>query len=468
MRNRVLHQSLRDFAEQASFQLESDATGGAEIHFEVVESPGANAPLYCYRPLTADFIRERLGVLGVLPTYAPARRALESLGGIDAYLRVRGEPRIPDDPGERADAALRSFLSSMFTETSEFEFSAPRFSRAYVELESAVYESRQLIGVLVPVHGLEISSDELPISDGLTLARGDTVSDVPREAVWSKPVPSPEPNVLAVLTSEGVPGDEPPLAVARERFRGLLTALRLVDAGGFALGSTAWARADAGPFQLVSLGIGGGVPRGAPYRVEPDEEDELRGFCNLVARRAQDAHGEIAWALRRFEMGCRRENPYESLTDHLMALRALLEPEGPGSGRLAQRLAAICATPEQQAALAERTAHAISLERGLIAGLRPAASDAAELVADTSHHLRALLRDVLCGHLEPDLVAVADGILEEAVAGESGEALTEPPEPEPEPIEIEPEYEPEAEEETRRPEPAMVEQQTVFFDEIDF
>jgi hypothetical protein len=462
MRNRVLHQSLRDFAEQASFQLEADATGGAEIPFEVVESPGANAPLYCYRPLTADFIRDRLGVLGVLPTYAPARRGLESLGGVDAYLRVRGEPRIPDDPGERADAALRSFLSAMFAEASEFEFSAPRFSRAYAELESAVYESRSLIGVLVAVHGLEIASESVPLSEGLNLARADTVTDAPREAVWSKPVPSPEPNVLAVLEAEGVPGDPPPLEAARERFSGLLTALRLVDAGGFALGSSAWARADAGPFQLVALGISGGVPRGAPYRVEADEEDELRGFCNLVARRAQDAHGEIAWALRRFEMGCEREHPLEALTDHLMALRALLEPEGPASGRLAQRLAAICATPERQAALAERMAHAISLERGVIAGLRPAVADAGTLVADTSHHLRALLRDVLCGHLDPDLVGVADGILESSIAAEPEADLTEPPEPEPEPLEREPEP-PE-----REREPAMAEQQTVFFDEIDF
>ncbi len=460
MRNRVLHQSLRDFAEQASFQLEADATSGAEIPFEVVESPGANAPLYCYRPLTADFIRDRLGVLGVLPTYASARRALEGLGGVDAYLRVRGEPRIPDDPGERADAALRSLLSSMFAEASEFEFSAPRFSRAYTELESAVYESRTLIGVLVPVHGLEIASDEVPLAEGLTLARGDSVSDAPREAVWSKPVPSPEPNVLAVLTAEGVPGDPPPLAEARERFRALLTALRLVDAAGFALGSSAWARADAGPFQLVALGIGGGVPRGAPYRVEAEEEDELRGFCNLVARRAGDAHGEIAWALRRFEMGCQRDHPFEALTDHLLALRALLEPEGPGSGRLAQRLAAICATPEQQAALAERTAHAISLERGLIAGVQPAVADSAALVADTSHHLRALLRDVLCGHLDPDLVAVADGILEDAVTGDRDEVAPEPPAPDrPEP----------ADAESEPLEPAMAEPpDTVFFDELEF
>ena len=456
MRNRALHQSLRDFAEQASFQLEADAIGGAEIPFEVVESPGANAPLYCYRPLTGDFIRERLGVLGRLPTFAAARRALEGQGGVDAYLRVRGEPRIPEDPGERADAALRSFLGAMFAESSEFEFSAPRFSRAYRELETAVYESRTLMMVIAPVHGLEIATDEVPLAEGLTLVRGDRLDGAPREAVWSKPVASPEPNVLAVVSGEGAPGDPPPLDAARERMSALITALRLVDAGGFALGSSAWARTDAGPFTLVALGIGGGVPRGHPYRVEPDEEDELRGFCNLVAKRADGARGEVAWALRRFEMACQRERPFDALTDHMLGLRALLEPEGPGSGRLAQRLAAICATPEERPALAERTAYAISLERAVIAGLEPAAADAGTLVADMAHHLRALLRDVLCGHLDPDLVAVADGILAEAVA---------PPEVEPEVEDTRAEADPP---ELGRPADPVTEQQTVFFDELEF
>ena len=36
------------------------------------------------------------------------------------------------------------------------------------------------------------------------------------------------------------------------------------------------------------------------------------------------------------------------------------------------------------------------------------------LVDEFSEHLRALLRDVLCGHLDPDLRAVADAILAEA------------------------------------------------------
>src|SRR5205809_2197494 len=104
MRNRTLHQTLREFAEQAALQLAADASAGAEVPFEVVESPGARAPLYCYRPLTGQFITERVEALSGLLTYVPALRALEPLGGLDAYLRLRGEPRHPEDPAERADA----------------------------------------------------------------------------------------------------------------------------------------------------------------------------------------------------------------------------------------------------------------------------------------------------------------------------------------------------------------------------
>jgi hypothetical protein len=115
-------------------------------------------------------------------------------------------------------------------------------------------------------------------------------------------------------------------------------------------------------------------------------------------------------------MGCERLAPFEALTDYLLALRALLEPEGPQSGRLAQRLAVICAKPEERAALAERAAHAISLERAVITGLAPAEPNVSGLVDEFAEHLRALLRDVLCGHLDADLRAVADGLLAEAAA----------------------------------------------------
>ena len=203
------------------------------------------------------------------------------------------------------------------------------------------------------------------------------------------------------------------MSVARVRFRRTLTALRLFEPGGFALGPVAWTRIDAGSWRSVPLG-GSGRPR-LTRRIPGEQEDELRAFCNLVARRTPRG-GEAAWALSRFEMGCERLAPFEALTDYLLALRALLEPEGPASGRLAGRLAAICAKPEDRAEVAERTAHAISLERAVIAGLAPAEPGVDALVDELSEQLRALLRDVLCGHLDADLCAVADELLAEAAA----------------------------------------------------
>jgi hypothetical protein len=189
----------------------------------------------------------------------------------------------------------------------------------------------------------------------------------------------------------------------------LLSALRLFGDGRVTLGALAWARVGVGVWGPLALGAGG-RPHGMLV-VTTEQEDELRAFCNLVSRRAPHDN-DLAWALRRFELACERDSPWEALTDHLLALRALLEPEGPASGRLAGRLAALCATPEQRAELTERTTRAIALERSLIAGT--ASKDAAgrSLLEGTANHLRSLLRDVICGHLDPDLAVIADEMLE--------------------------------------------------------
>jgi len=59
----------------------------------------------------------------------------------------------------------------------------------------------------------------------------------------------------------------------------------------------------------------------------------------------------------------------------------------------------------------ERIAHAVSLERAVIAGLAPTDGSVQVLLAEVTAHLRALLRDVLCGHLDSDLRSVADELL---------------------------------------------------------
>jgi hypothetical protein len=415
MRNRTLHALLEAFTEESGLQLAAETANGAEVPFEVVEigtPPNPRSPLYCYRPLTGQFIRSRMGLLDRLPSYLPAARAVAGTAGIDRYLRRRGEPRVPPDGRERADAVLRSFLSAVYVEATAFGYQPDAFAAAYLELEAALYEGRQVATVIASVHGLALESDEVALGDGLSLARGDALPDAPPEAVWAH-----DDAVLAVFTHESERvGGPAPLAEAASRFRGLLRALRLFDAGGYALGPLAWARVDGGAWQAAPLDGASARARARDgMLVAAAQEDELRAFCSLVARRTPGA-GEVAWALRRFELGCERADPLEALTDHLLALRALLEPEGPESGRLAQRLAAICAVPDERAALAERIARAVTLERTVVAGFAQAGTGAERLAGELAGHLRALLRDVLCGHLESDLRALADELLDEAAA----------------------------------------------------
>jgi hypothetical protein len=281
-----------------------------------------------------------------------------------------------------------------------------------------VYEGRTLSTLVVPVYGLELDSAEVVLAEGFALARGDTLPEVPPEAVWEGSGDG-LPNVLAVVAVE-----DPGIDAAVERLRRLQTALRLFETGGVGLGPAGWARMDAGPWRVISVARGAS-PRGLPTTVMAEQEDELRGFCNLVSKRAPRG-GEVAWALARFEMGVEREDPFEAVTDWLLGLRVLLEPEGPASGRLAQRLSAICALPDDRAMLAERVAHSISLERAVTAGIAPAGPGAEELCDELGDHLRALLRDVICGHLDVDLVTVANGLLGDAITDEQAAVAAEP------------------------------------------
>jgi hypothetical protein len=50
----------------------------------------------------------------------------------------------------------------------------------------------------------------------------------------------------------------------------------------------------------------------------------------------------------------------------------------------------------------------------VVAGLAPAEPGVDALVDELAEHLRALLRDVICGHLHADLHSVADELLAEA------------------------------------------------------
>ncbi|UGS35005.1 hypothetical protein [Capillimicrobium parvum] len=406
VRSHTLHAALRRYVEEVSWTLAAETADGAEVPFELVEERGVRrTALYCYRPLVDEFLRERFGALARLDGHVPAARALGAHDGIARYLKAHHEP-VPSDAPGRAHAALSLFLERVYAEQTTFEFDNERFERAYAQLEELIFAGRTHAAAIVAVLGLDIASPEIVLADGLTLTRAETFDDLPAEL-------RTEADVVAAFRAEVEDGAPDPFVQAGRAFRRLLVALRLYDDGGVALGSVAWTRVDSGAWRSAALGAGG-IPQGLTL-IEADEEDELRGFCSLVARRTPRS-GELAWALSRYGMACERTVPAEALSDVLLALRALLEPEGPASGRLPGRLAALCAVPEDRVALAERASQAIALERAIIAGTAPHSPAVDELIAELSGYLRALLRDVLCGHLDADVRGLADRLLVETPA----------------------------------------------------
>ena len=282
--------------------------------------------------------------------------------------------------------------------------SEERLARAYRELEDQVVGGAQGVEVIVPLLGIVLESEEVVLTPDLSLARPSALDRVPEAAAWE----GAEETVLAVVRGE----DEDIAAAAAARVRRLVTTLRLYDPARVAMGPAAWIRTAGGPWQVVPTGAGG-IAAGV-LTLGADQEDELRAFCNLVWRRMPRG-GPLAWALQRFDMGCERPAAHR-ITDHLLALRALLEPEGPESGLLADRVASLCAKAEGHDAVAERVAHAVSLERVLVSGHSAVAADVEIIAADLAGHLRAILRDVLCGHLDSDVRRLADELLEPAEA----------------------------------------------------
>jgi len=447
MRSRQLETALQEFVAEAADRLQAEIDGGAEVSFELSEKPARRgesaARLYCYRALTGAFIEQHGTQLASLPAHAEATGLLVDFDGLDRYLvgMGGGAGLARMKAYARAGAALGLLLQDVFDEQTDFDRrSAPaqfqeRVEQALERLERSAGASASEVTLLATLHGLTIASEELALTKGLTIARPGALRGVPDGAgspafaaaaagisAGSDRSARAEDHLLVVFTADEQDVDGV-VARGREVLRDLLRALRLFGDGRVTLGALAWARVGAGSWNPVALGAGG-RPHGMLV-VSTEQEDELRAFCNLVSRRAP--HGnELAWALRRFELGCERESSYEALSDHLLALRALLEPEGPASGLLAGRIAALCATPEDRTKLMKRMLKAQTLERAAIAGTAEEHAAGLNLARDVADHLRALLRDVICGHLEANLVAIADELLTMAEVAEVAEVAEAP------------------------------------------
>jgi hypothetical protein len=432
VRSLQLQAALSEFVAQAADCLQADIDAGHEVPFELASrssrSRGAS-PLYCYRPLTGAFLAERFPDLRRLDGYGPAVALLHDFDALDRYLITTGaDDPLPRGPRGRADAALLALLQDVFDGQSDFDRSKhdhhdERLDRALERLDGSAYASAGEVTLVATLHGLTIASPELSITRGLSIAHPDALKGAPEQAVRAGA--GGEDDHLLVVFHAQEPDPRAAIAQGGEVVRELLRGLRLFGDGRISLGPLAFTRIGSSPWQTIALGVGG-RPHGMLV-VSAHQEDELRAFCNLISRRAP--HGnQIAWALRRFELGCERASEYEGISDHLMALRALLDPpsehdpHGSPDGLLAARLAALCATPDLRSLLTERTLKAMALERHAIAGTAVERASGHEVARELSNHLRSLLRDILCGHLSSDLASLADELLL------SGEATDEQPE----------------------------------------
>jgi hypothetical protein len=431
MRNRALHDALRDFALEAAALLTEELKAGAEVEFDVVDEGSGRGPaLYRYEPRTGAFIEERWDQLRRLPA---SERACHELGaGASAWLRINGLR------GEQAEPALQAMLERLYEDATSFGFPEERFDRVYQEVELTLYRDAVRARVIAPLLGAWMDAARVELGDGLSLVRGDALEG-PHDA-----------SALLCVLERDVPADEPiPVEDAAERFAAVVTAVRLWAPGGVVLGAPGWRQADHARWQPVAIGSAT-QPRGAEWMLPAGEEQAFREFYSAIT--AVQPTAAVAWALGRFEMGSARPGDAEALSDYLLALRALLDgTSDAGRASLGLRLAALCAEEATRREVQDRLEAALALERfvmGGSGGVRLDLESPHELVAEVEGHLRALLRDVLCGYLDPDLRTVADDILVESEGDPHMEIeardLRQDPEPEPEPArEPEPGREPE-------------------------
>lgn len=416
-----LHAVVDAIAAAGSKQLAKTAAEGAPVPFDLVEVPstGGGAPLFSYRPRTRDFVEEHVGSLRALMQWSTAVNVLAGFDGLGDYLLTHGERHVPIDPRERADLTLRVMLATMHADTGDFIHTPTRAAEAADGLARCLLAGRVQGTVVVPLLGVRLEAERLEIEDGLVLVRDDTIEDLPRDA--RSPVRS-RPGTVVVVSSLEDPARAAALAQARPRLRALLTALRLYDEAAPALAPVAWSRMRGDGWASHPF-IGTCARATGTLQIEASHAAAIRGFCALMAQRT--IQGNAVWALRRFELACERADHGEALTDVLLGLRGLLEADHIGSGALADRLAALCAAPGDWDGMRDRVQIAEALEIALMQGRTVDPSRTRSVALELRGHLRALLRDVACGHLPVDLVELAEQHLAHEASGDDLLALAD-------------------------------------------
>jgi hypothetical protein len=349
-------------------------------------------------------VREREHELRSLPSFEPAREAIALAGIAAPYLEQRGEI-VPSDPGERASRMLAVFLAALWDGCTEFALDRERLESALAVLDAETGDVDEAEILVVPLIGLKTSAARLQLPHGVQLVRADAI-EAPVEAMSSEGMGRAawEPQLLAI--AEQGEGEES-AADALAQLADLVSVMRLFKGGGVALGPYAFVPTGEGRWRRIATGAA--APRDGGYRLDGEEAAELAELAETLEARP-DPSGSLAWSVRRFELGCERPTAVEGLSDHLLALRAVLDGQGPVGASLPMRAAALIAdgTTDRLGAR-ERIEAALELERAQMSG---APTDGgAELAAWVEDCVRRILREAALGELGGDLNEAADETL---------------------------------------------------------
>ena len=403
MRDFLLNEALKRLATEAATRFSTLVASGDQIPFDVSAESGDDSAFYSYVPLTSRFVEERSKELCSLPSFGPAREAAVEAGVASTYLESRGEAVLAD-PGERAERMLTVFISALWEGSTEFSLDRARLDSALSVLDAEARGADDAEVVIVPVVGLRMSTARLQLPHDVRIVRADAI-DAPIDAMRSEGMgrASWEPQYLAVADQHEEEGAEAALNQLRE----LISVMRLFKGGGIGLGPYAFAPTGEDCWRRIATGAPATRPGG--YRLSEDEAGELVELARTLEARP-DPDSALTWAVGRFEMGCERESALDGLSDHLLALRAVLEGHGPVGASLPMRAAALISDDSLDRIQArEKVEDTLELERALMNGR--SLEKGVHLAGWAEEGVRRLLLQAALGELGNDLNATADETL---------------------------------------------------------
>jgi hypothetical protein len=400
----MLNDQLTRLASEAAIRLSALVAGGDQIPFDVDAESGDDAAFYSYRPLTSRYVRDRESELRELEAFGPARDSVAAAGIAPAYLEARGET-VPGDPGERAAKMLCAFLVSLWDGCTDLALDHERLGNALAVLEAETRGADEADVLIAPLVGLRMPLPRLALTHGVQIVRADAI-EAPVEAMRSEGMGRAawEPQFLALAEQgEGAESAE----AAMQQLHELISVMHLFKPGSVGLGPHAFA--PTGEDRWARLATGAPATRPGGYALSEEEAVELAEFAATLEARP-DPDGALAWAVARFELGCGRGSALEGLSDHLLALRAVLDGHGPVGASLPMRASALLASEELDRIEArERIEAALELERALMNGTQSLPGLA--IASWLEEGVRRILRDAALGELGADLGTAADETL---------------------------------------------------------